>query len=123
MTTTGDTILFSGNGSFYELEKDGSEVRLKKTLNSTELLGVDGGLGTVAYDGKGKGVPTAVIGYDQVIENSLGMSGEMVYLVTGPAGSADVGNATGYFYALRASTDHIEVVYSMKIRFWRWDQA
>ena len=37
---------------------------------------------------------------NQMVENGIGVSGTTMYVVTGPSGTADHANATGYMYAL-----------------------
>jgi hypothetical protein len=36
---------------------------------------------------------------DQIVENSIAVSGQTVFVVAGPSGTADYANATGYMYA------------------------
>lgn len=140
MTQTAERVFLPGNGSLYELARERDDMRLRREFNGTELLGSEGGLGSFMEDGEGniwfangalqgagfgQGLTEALIGFirpsdgrhfsvrleDEVIENSLAISESMVYMVTGPAGKADVANATGKFYALRAGDEEVEVVY------------
>ncbi|KAH6985341.1 hypothetical protein EDB80DRAFT_756520 [Ilyonectria destructans] len=90
-----------------------------------------------AYDGEGNlwfttggfvgaGFPTsdtAVVGYvdpkgkvhsiklpNTRVENNFAISGTDVYLITGPAGTADETNATAYFYSFQPGADGVEIV-------------
>ncbi|WAO90727.1 Hypothetical protein NCS54_00816500 [Fusarium falciforme] len=47
---------------------------------------------------------------DRMIENSFGISGTDVYLVTGPAGSADHADASGSFFYLQPSPDGVKLI-------------
>ncbi|RTE75013.1 hypothetical protein BHE90_010533 [Fusarium euwallaceae] len=47
---------------------------------------------------------------DKMIENSFAISGTDVYLLTGPAGSADHADATGSFFYLQPSPNRVKVI-------------
>ncbi|RSL72016.1 hypothetical protein CEP53_001238 [Fusarium sp. AF-6] len=47
---------------------------------------------------------------DKIIENSFAISGTDVYLVTGPAGSADHADASGSFFYMQASNEGVKVI-------------
>lgn len=46
------------------------------------------------------------------IENSFAVSGKRVFLVTGPAGSTDTPDAKGHLYALEASPNGVDIVFT-----------
>lgn len=52
---------------------------------------------------------------DQMVENGIAVSGQTVFVVAGPSGTADHANATGYMYALEqgmANTDPVKVLWN-----------
>lgn len=142
VTATENKVLVPGANVAWELEHGAdNKLRLIRTIDFSRMIEQENGiLQTIIYDAQGNvwftnggspgtqlgtGLTKTLVGYltpggqnysitfdDQIVENSVAVSGDTVYMNTGPAGKADVVNSTGYLYAFRPSVNGgVDIVY------------
>lgn len=49
--------------------------------------------------------------HDSFVENGIAVHKDMMFMVTSPAGRADVANATGYMWSLTAKPGEVKVIW------------